>query len=225
MDLAFLHPLYEHPGPWASVYADTSRHTEDTPHERSLTARAAATELAGQGADESTCEAVRAALEELRHSPEPHGRALFAAGEVVLDPPLAASPRGLSVHWSALPHTAPLLDLAGEDPLCVVAYVDRKGADFELRGARSSEDAGSVAGRLGVPPTPLRQWGSAQDRSGRAAEQAHSCSVLRNGSAASTKSPTTGGCSTDLSGRRPSAGETGGGVAVLFLRPERPTSA
>jgi hypothetical protein len=148
MDLAFLHPLYEHPGPWASVYADTSRHTEDTPHERSLTARAAATELAGQGADESTCEAVRAALEELRHSPEPHGRALFAtAGEVVLDPPLAASPRGLSVHWSALPHTAPLLDLAGEDPLCVVAYVDRKGADFELRGARSSEDAGSVAGR------------------------------------------------------------------------------
>jgi hypothetical protein len=38
------------------------------------------------------------------------------------------------------------------------------------------------AGDLGVPPTPLRQWGSAQDRSGRAAEQAHSCSVHRNGS-------------------------------------------
>jgi len=78
MDLAFLHPLYEHPGPWASVYADTSRHTESTPHERSLMARAAATELAGQGADEATCQAVRGALEELRHSPEPHGRALFA---------------------------------------------------------------------------------------------------------------------------------------------------
>ncbi|MEU9955175.1 Vms1/Ankzf1 family peptidyl-tRNA hydrolase [Streptomyces sp. NPDC050982] len=148
MDLAFLHPLYEHPGPWASVYADTSRHTEGTPHERSLMARAAATELAGQGADEATCQAVRGALEELRHSPEPHGRALFAtAGEVVLDPALAASPRSLSAQWSALPRTAPLLDLAGEDPLCVVAYIDRRGADFELRGARGSKDAGSVTGR------------------------------------------------------------------------------
>ncbi|MGP4044565.1 baeRF2 domain-containing protein [Streptomyces sp. 2A115] len=148
MDLAFLNPLYEHRGPWASVYIDTSRHTEDTPHERSLTAQAAARELAGQGADESTCEAVRTALEELRHSTEPHGRAVFATGgEVILDPPLAANPGVLSVHWSALPHTAPLLDLVGEDPLSVVAYIDRKGADFELRGARGSRDAGTVAGR------------------------------------------------------------------------------
>ena len=37
MDLAFLPPLYEHPGSWASVYVETSRHTEDTPHERHLT--------------------------------------------------------------------------------------------------------------------------------------------------------------------------------------------
>jgi hypothetical protein len=111
-------------------------------------ARAAATELAGQGADEATCQAVRGALEEWRHSTEPHGRALFAtAGEVVLDPPLAASPRSMSTHWSALPHTTPLLDLAGEDPLCVVVYIDRRGADFELRGARGSKDAGSVTGR------------------------------------------------------------------------------
>jgi hypothetical protein len=148
MDLAFLHPLYEHRGPWASVYVDTSRHTEDTPHERSLTAQTAARELARQGADKATREAVHTALDELRHSSEPHGRALFATGgEVVLDPPLTADPGGPFILWSALPHTAPLLDLAGEDPLCVVAYVDRKGADFELRGARGSRDAGSVAGR------------------------------------------------------------------------------
>lgn len=78
MDLAFLHPLYEHPGPWASVYVDTSRHTEGTPHERELTAQAMARELAAQGADEATCRAVQSAIEELRHSSEPHGRALFA---------------------------------------------------------------------------------------------------------------------------------------------------
>ncbi|MCH5670459.1 baeRF2 domain-containing protein [Streptomyces gilvus] len=148
MDLAFLHPLYEHPGPWASVYVDTSRHTEATPHERRLTAVALARDLDRQGADEATCRAVREALEELRHSSEPNGRAVFArAGEVVLDPPLARPPERDSAVWAPLPHAAPLLELAGEDPVCVVAYVDRKGAGLELRSSLGSEDAGSVTGR------------------------------------------------------------------------------
>ncbi|MHC3468863.1 baeRF2 domain-containing protein [Streptomyces sp. 7R007] len=148
MDLAFLHPLYEHPGPWASVYVGTDRHTEDTPHERHLTAAAMARELGEQGADEATCRAVQEALDALQHSSEPNGRALFArAGEVVLDPPLARPPMRDSAHWAPLPHTAPLLELLGEDPVCVVAYVDRKGADFELRSALGSKDAGSVTGR------------------------------------------------------------------------------
>ncbi|MDT9695419.1 Vms1/Ankzf1 family peptidyl-tRNA hydrolase [Streptomyces sp. P17] len=148
MDLAFLHPLYEHPGPWASVYVDTSRHTEDTPHERHLTAQALARDLADRGADEATCRAVRHALEELEHSSEPHGRALFArAGEVVLDPPLARPPLRDSADWAPLPHTAPLLELAGEDPVCVVAYVDRRGAHFVLRTALGRQDAGGVTGR------------------------------------------------------------------------------
>ena len=148
MDLAFLHPLYEHHGPWASVYVDTSRHTEDTPHERRLTAVALARELDRQGADEATCRAVREALEDLQHSSEPNGRALFAhAGEVVLDPPLARPPMSDSAHWASLPHPAPLLELAGEDPVCLVAYVDRRGARFELRGATGTQEAGSVTGR------------------------------------------------------------------------------
>ncbi|MEV7073910.1 Vms1/Ankzf1 family peptidyl-tRNA hydrolase [Streptomyces sp. NPDC093990] len=148
MDLAFLRPLYEHPGPWASVYVDTSRRTEDTPHERHLAAVAVSRALSAQGADEKTCVAVREALQELRHSSEPRGRAVFArAGEVVLDPPLTRSPEAGLVRWAPLPHTAPLLELAGEDPVCVVAYVDRKGADFELRGALGRQGAGSVAGR------------------------------------------------------------------------------
>lgn len=54
MDLAFLHPLYEHQGPWASVYVDLSRHTEDTPHERELTAAAVARELAELSGTSST---------------------------------------------------------------------------------------------------------------------------------------------------------------------------
>ncbi|MEU5361960.1 Vms1/Ankzf1 family peptidyl-tRNA hydrolase [Streptomyces sp. NPDC005925] len=148
MDLAFLHPLYEQPGPWASVYVDTSRHTEDTPHERELTARAMARDLSEQGADDATCRAVQSAIEDLRHSSEPHGRAVFArAGEVVLDPRLARAPQRDWAKWAPLPRVTPLLELAGEDPVCVVAYVDRKGADFELRSALGSEGAGGVTGR------------------------------------------------------------------------------
>lgn len=148
MNLAFLHPLYEHPGPWASVYVDTSSRTESTPHERSLVADAVSRELAAQGADEATCAAVHRAVDELRHSPEPHGRSFFArAGGVVLDPPLAYAPPGTSAHWAPLPRTTPLLELSGEEPLCIVAYVHRRGSDLELRGARGSWDAGPVTGR------------------------------------------------------------------------------
>ncbi|MFI8533263.1 Vms1/Ankzf1 family peptidyl-tRNA hydrolase [Streptomyces aquilus] len=149
MDLAYLHPLYEHPGPWASVYVDTSRHAEDTAHALHLTAAAMARELAGQGADDATCRAVEGAIEDLRHSPDRYGRALFArAGEVVLDPVLAqAPPGGSTAHWAPLPRTTPLLEPAGENPVCVVAYVNRKGADFELRSAVERRPAGAVAGR------------------------------------------------------------------------------
>ncbi|GAA2249330.1 hypothetical protein GCM10010145_15930 [Streptomyces ruber] len=160
MELAFLDPLYEHPGPWASVYVDLSRHTENMAHERTLTADALSGQLAAQGADERTCRAVRDAVHDLRHATDPHGRALFARdGRVVLDTPLARRPAvGSTAHWSPLPHTAPLLELAGEDPLCLVAYIDRRGADFELRSsALGSRDAGTVTGRQ----WPLRETGSA----------------------------------------------------------------
>ncbi|MGW5231047.1 baeRF2 domain-containing protein [Streptomyces nodosus] len=158
MDLAFLHPLYEHPGPWASVYVDTSRHSGSTPQDRASTARELARDLREQGADRATCHAMRTAVEELALSPEPLGRALFArAGEVVLDPPLATAPGGSSARWAALPHTAPLLDLATEDPVCAVAYIDRAGAEFELRGAVGSREAGPPRGTAD-PDRPVRHF-------------------------------------------------------------------
>jgi hypothetical protein len=149
MDLAFLHPLYVSPGPWASVYVDTSRHTEDTAHELLLTARAVSRELARQGADEDTCRAVERAVDALRHSPDPYGRAVFAQdGEVVLEALLAGEPQGGShAEWGPLPRVGPLLDLAGEEPVAVVAYVGRLGADFELHSALGSRPAGTVLGQ------------------------------------------------------------------------------
>ncbi|MBO1331094.1 hypothetical protein [Streptomyces sp. VRA16 Mangrove soil] len=122
MDLAFLTPLCERPGPWASVYVDASRLAGSTAEERSSEALGVQRALACSGADEATCHAVRMAVDELWHSPEPVGRAFFATGgEVVLDPPLSTAPPGTSARWAALPHTTPLLDLAGEEPLWLVA--------------------------------------------------------------------------------------------------------
>ncbi|WP_372348451.1 Vms1/Ankzf1 family peptidyl-tRNA hydrolase [Streptomyces sp. KL116D] len=147
MDLAFLTPLTDRSGPWASVYIDTSRHSASTAQERSVEAAGVQRSLAAVGADEPTCRAVRAAVDDLQHTSEPMGRALFAAqGEVALDLPLSTAPVP-SAGWGALPRTTPLLDLVGEDPLCLVAHVDRKGADLELHSARGDMTVGTVSGR------------------------------------------------------------------------------
>ena len=54
MNLDFIRPLYEHTGPWASVYLDASRDTEDGARVVELRWRAAREQLAKAGADEAT---------------------------------------------------------------------------------------------------------------------------------------------------------------------------
>ncbi|MCQ0025309.1 hypothetical protein M4914_21805 [Streptomyces somaliensis DSM 40738] len=149
MQLAFLTGLYDRPGPWASVYLDTSRMDESAKERQGLMARNACEDLAAQGCDEAT---VRAVHEELSNWPRPAGeagRAVFAAhGEVVLAPSLAVRPLAPSqVFWSALPRLGPLLDLAAQEPVCLVAYIDRVGADLELRNPIGAVPAGQVQGR------------------------------------------------------------------------------
>ncbi|MBO1330503.1 Vms1/Ankzf1 family peptidyl-tRNA hydrolase [Streptomyces sp. VRA16 Mangrove soil] len=146
MDLSHLTPLCERPGPWASVYVDTSAHSESTALERSVEATAVQRTLKTAGADDETCRAVRTAVDEMRHTREPVGRALFATqGEVVLDLPLSTPPTA-SAQWAPMPRTTPLLDLAGEDPLCLIAHIDRKGAELDLHSAREDRHLGEVSG-------------------------------------------------------------------------------
>ncbi|MDQ0945363.1 Vms1/Ankzf1 family peptidyl-tRNA hydrolase [Streptomyces sp. V1I1] len=149
MQLAFLAPLYERPGPWASVHLDTTWTDESTPSRRQLQVTEACRKLALQGADEATGRAMYEALTTRPHYPGESGRAVFATGgEVVLDPPLAHRPSAASdVSWSALPHVAPLLDLAVQEPVCLVAYIDRTGADLELRSPLGSRAVGQAQGK------------------------------------------------------------------------------
>lgn len=147
MKLAFLSPLLHRPGPWASVYFDTTHATEDAARRQELRARGARDQLAEAGADAATRDALYEALVALE--PTDPGRALFATGgEVVLDAPLSAAPPSSSLaYWTALPRIGPLLEYARQEPPCLVAYVDRSGADLQLRRGNETRAAGQVTGR------------------------------------------------------------------------------
>ncbi|MQS17019.1 hypothetical protein F7Q99_33730 [Streptomyces kaniharaensis] len=166
MDLAFLTPLLDRPGPWASVYLDTSRTTEDAAQRRALIDRASVHRLADLGTDERTCAAVRDHLASEPAADSPPGRALFAAdGEVTLDVPLAVSPPDIAATWAPLPHTAPLLGLLDDAvPSCLVAAIDRTGAQLERHDLGGAAQVGTVEGPQWqgrghrAPPADRYEW-------------------------------------------------------------------
>ncbi|MFJ2237940.1 Vms1/Ankzf1 family peptidyl-tRNA hydrolase [Streptomyces sp. NPDC087859] len=148
MQLSFLEPLFDRPGPWATVYFDPAQNDESGAKRRELSVREVCRILEEEGADAATTQAVRDTLMNLGPAEDPAGRVIFAAaGEVVLSHRLSRPPQNQIACWAPLPRLTPLLELSGQDPVCLVAYVDRTGADFELRGAAGRHDAGQVEGR------------------------------------------------------------------------------
>ncbi|MER7153124.1 Vms1/Ankzf1 family peptidyl-tRNA hydrolase [Streptomyces lydicus] len=149
MRLSLLRPVIDRPGPWATVYAGLSPATEDAEEQQELTASAISAQLFAQGADEATCGAVHEALVARREG-EPTGDAghvLFAAhGVVVLDTPLPGRPATPFAAWGPVPRVTPLLAALGDDPVCLVVRLDRRGADLSVVGERGSEGAGQVSG-------------------------------------------------------------------------------
>ncbi|CAL9627682.1 Vms1/Ankzf1 family peptidyl-tRNA hydrolase [Streptomyces sp. enrichment culture] len=148
MQLSFLQPLFDRPGPWATVYFDPAQNDESGAKRRELSVREACRTLEEEGADAATTEAVRDALLRIGPAEDPTGRVVFAAGgEVVLSHRLSRPPQRPIACWASLPRLTPLLELVGQDPVCLVAYIDRTGADFELRGAAGPQSAGQVEGQ------------------------------------------------------------------------------
>ncbi|MEU3442371.1 Vms1/Ankzf1 family peptidyl-tRNA hydrolase [Streptomyces griseoincarnatus] len=148
MQLSFLQPLFDRPGPWATVYFGPLQSDESGAKRRELSVREACRTLEVEGADAATTEAVRDALLRIGPAEDPAGRVVFATGgEVVLSHRLSRPPQRQISCWAPLPRLTPLLELAGQDPVCLVAYIDRTGADFELRGgAAGPRSAGQVEG-------------------------------------------------------------------------------
>src|SRR3954447_22459627 len=134
MDVSFLEPLFSSPGPYATVCADVTHTTENADTELDLRVRAVAEKLIEQGAPEAVVESVRGRLLEGNGGGIAgtwRGRAVVAAadGTVVLDEPLADSPRTEVIEWSPRPDLLPVLrQLPGRVPHIVVV-IDRVGAD------------------------------------------------------------------------------------------------
>jgi hypothetical protein len=108
MMLSFLRPLYRDFGRWVSVYLDTSHRSPAAAEAVKLHWREARDQLAGQGADAATLEALQAALQ----GPElvAPGRAMFAReGRVILTPALRTPPEVARSEFGPLPDVLPFL--------------------------------------------------------------------------------------------------------------------
>jgi Bacterial archaeo-eukaryotic release factor family 2 len=140
MDLSYLRPLFDRPGPWASVYLDATRAGENADHEVDLRWRALREQLESEGADQATLDAVATAIQEHPYQPGRYGLAVFAAeGEAVLVETLSAPPPSDHATFDVLPHAMPLVAARGEEVPYVKVLSDRTGADV------TGLDVGGVA--------------------------------------------------------------------------------
>ncbi|MEV5491995.1 hypothetical protein AB0L47_29140 [Streptomyces bobili] len=123
MKLSFLDPLFSEPGPWASVYLDTSRDINDPDAAVDLRWRHQSDALLDQGADPATVTALAGAVGTDRALPGRHGQALFAAhGRLALAEELPEPPARDTVRLDALPDVAPLaVQRAPDIPYLAVA--------------------------------------------------------------------------------------------------------
>ncbi len=167
MNSRFLRPLYERPGPWASIYLDTSVDTFDARRRIELLWATAEAELAEAGADAATRAALTTAVGRHKGTGR-HGLALFATGgTVVLARPLPEPPVRSAATWGPLPSVLPLLAALGEQAHWLRVLVDRTGGDLVL-------DAGglprTVRGSQHYPMTKAAPGGWSQPRYQRSAE-------------------------------------------------------
>ncbi|GHF28420.1 hypothetical protein GCM10010218_06930 [Streptomyces mashuensis] len=123
MKLSFLDRLYEQPGPWASVYLDTSRDVRDPEKALSLRWRHLRDALVAAGADDDTVGALGEVIGADREVAGRHGQALFAArGRLVLVEELPEPPPRDTARFGPLPYALPLaVQYAPDIPYAAVA--------------------------------------------------------------------------------------------------------
>jgi hypothetical protein len=169
MQLRFLRPLYEEPGPFASVYLDTSRGAEDAANVVALRWRALREELSRNGADTGTLDAAGEVVTDPAMAAP--GRAVFArAGSVAFTASVPDPPRREIARWAPLPDLMPLL--AQYPPRAPHLLVSASRAGGEVIAVRTADDVlrARVDGH-GWPVHKTKVGGWAQKRFQRSAEE------------------------------------------------------
>ncbi|REE98297.1 Vms1/Ankzf1 family peptidyl-tRNA hydrolase [Thermomonospora umbrina] len=167
MKLAYLRPLYERSGPFASVYLATERHTADAAKALGLRWRHARIELGRLGADDATLDAIEEVVTD-RDNAAP-GRAVFATdGRVIHSEVLPAPPPQVVVRMSELPDVMPLLESREEPVPHVCVKADRQGA--EIISVGDSRHVTTVEG-LDWPIRKVRAGGWSESHYQRNAEE------------------------------------------------------
>jgi hypothetical protein len=135
VDLGFLNELTRQPGPFATVYLDTSHDTDDAERALALRWAEARRELVAHGADNATLDALTVALADAPPAVGRAGRVLVARrGDVVLDRSLPEPPARPAVYWGPLPHLLPALVDQPEPVTAVVVRVDESGGEILVAG-------------------------------------------------------------------------------------------
>jgi hypothetical protein len=132
MELSFLKTLYQRPGPFASVYADLTRTTEDALKAVELRWRALRAELEEQRAPKSMIRAIEQTIDEETLARRSEGLVIFAVdGEVAYVDRLPGPPRSPHATVAPLPDVLPYLAERGERFPHLVAVVDRRGGEID----------------------------------------------------------------------------------------------
>ncbi len=172
MNLSFLRPLFDQPGPWVSVYLEASRASENADQEADLRWRGLREQLTEQGADEADLDAVGTAIQEHPAQPGRYGLAIFArGGEVVQLEVLSEPPAADEAHYGPLPHAMPLVAQRGEEVPYVRVLADRTGADLEGLAVGGSPRRQEVVGSETFPLRKVHGGGWSHRRYLQAAEE------------------------------------------------------
>lgn len=173
MDVSFLKALYDVPGPFASVYIDMRRDTEDAPKAIEVRWHAARKELTDHGAPRPTVDAIGRLIEDENELRESGTLVAFAAGtEIVHHELLPGAPVAECARYAPLPYVQPLLAQRGEKVSHVVAVVDRVGGTVTCvpqDGVRrtvevaSAEDVSVHKPKGGDPMREARNQRAAED--------------------------------------------------------------
>jgi Bacterial archaeo-eukaryotic release factor family 2 len=153
--------VYEHSGPFATVYLDATRATESGAHEVAVRWRDVRTGLAEQGVAEATLAALDEAVGADTGIPGRHGLVAVAAdGQVCLRDTLAEPPAQSAGTVGALPHLLPYLAQRTTEVPHVVVVADRTGADILAVSENGGQREQTVDGGSSYPlhRTAADQW-------------------------------------------------------------------